>query len=79
MDLSINAEHFMNKRCIVMYNIFIEWCNNNGYNKLMSMFTFKEDICSLYDMEIDICHENNQHFQSFTKRGKNINLTVKPF
>lgn len=70
---------FMNKRCIAMYNVFIEWCNNNGYTRLMSMFTFKEDICSLYDMEIDICRENNQNFQVFIKRGKNINLTVKPF
>lgn len=40
------------KKCIVLYKQFIEWCSNNGYSKLMTNFTFKEDMCALYDIEM---------------------------
>lgn len=39
-------------KCNTLYKQFIEWCTENGYSKLMTNFTFKEDICALYDMNI---------------------------
>lgn len=62
------------KRCMAMYTIYTEWARNNGYTKPMAMYSFKEDICSLYDVEIGFeANENpkiKSNIQIFTKRGK---------
>ena len=59
------------KRCLTLYNIFAEWCKNNGYNKIMTNFTFKEDMCAIYDVEIDMMSvEGKISVQAFCKRGE---------
>ena len=35
-----------------LYTFYIEWAQRNGYAKLPSVLTFKEDICALYNVEI---------------------------
>ena len=60
------------KRCIAMYNQFKAWCEENGYLKVMTSFTFKEDICALFDMQIDFnVNEDgkNMPIQVFKKHG----------
>lgn len=67
------------KECIPLYKQFVEWCNSNGYNKLMTAFTFKEDVCSLYDVEMDLVkNESGVPKQVFVKRGL-FDPCFKPF
>lgn len=67
-------------RCMALYSVFVDWCKNNGYLKQMSMFTFKEDICALYDVDVDFETRENRrtNTQIFYKRG-NFDPTMKPF
>lgn len=67
------------KECIPLYNQFKEWCNGSGYQKIMTAFTFKEDLCALYDVELDL-HKNANGVpkQVFIKRGE-FNPTFRPF
>jgi putative DNA primase/helicase len=68
-----------NKKCIVLYKQFIEWCTNNGYSKLLTSFTFKDDVCTLYDMEISNINEPGKApVQVFYKRG-DFDSTFSPF
>ena len=65
---------------MALYSVFVDWCKNNGYLKQMSMFTFKEDICALYDVDVDFETRENKRTttQIFYKRG-NFDPTMKPF
>ena len=68
------------QKCISLYTQFKEWCDQNGYNKIMTNYTFKDDICALYDMEISMIKKDDKTvpIQVFYKRGK-FNSTYKPF
>ena len=67
------------KSSVVLYKQFVEWCNNNGYTKIMTAFTFKEDVCALYDMELELSREKGKApKQVFYKRGK-FDPEFKPF
>jgi len=35
-----------------LYTLYIDWAQQNGYSKLPSMFTFKEDISALYNVSV---------------------------
>lgn len=62
-----------------MYNQFKEWCAANGHQKIMNAFTFKEDICALYDVELDLRkNANGVPKQMFIKRGE-FDPTFRPF
>ena len=68
-------------KCITLYQQFIEWCGQNGYTKLMTNMTFKDDICHMYDMEIEIVKPESGKgapMQVFFKRG-NFDSDYKPF
>ena len=76
-EMTAGDLHF--KKCVILYKQFIEWCANNGYTKTMTNFTFKEDICALYDMELDMHREDGKApSQVFYKRG-NFDKDYKPF
>ena len=68
------------KKCISLYNQFMEWCDGNGYSRKMTAFTFKEDICALYDMEIAFRspEEGKVPVPTFYKRGE-FDKNYKPF
>lgn len=70
----------LNKKCTVLYSQFTAWLEANGYAKKMTAFTFKEDICALYGLEISVKtnEEGMTPTQIFYKRG-NIDLDFKPF
>lgn len=65
---------------ITLYNQFMAWCEENGYAKKMTSFTFKEDVCALYDMEIKFMQteERKAPVQVFFKRGE-FDANYKPF
>ena len=58
-----------NKGVLSTYSMYIEWAQTNGYSKLPSALTFKEDICALYKVEIDFTGtEQRASQQIFTRR-----------
>ena len=69
------------KKCMAEYSMFKEWCQSNGYNKVMSMYSFKEDICALYDLQIDMGRDETGAIkggQTFKKQG-NYDASFRPF
>ena len=67
-------------KCVTLYAQFVEWCGNNGYNRVINNFTFKEDVCALYDMEIQMRRAEGKGAptQIFFKRGE-FDGNYKPF
>lgn len=75
----ITLEDLHEQRCLSLYAQFTEWCNNNGYSKVMSNFTFKDDISALYDVEIRLKKiDNRAPTQVFFKPGE-FDKNYKPF
>jgi putative DNA primase/helicase len=78
-EYELTVGDFHEHECIGFYKQFIQWCEENGYSKKMTAYTFKEDICTLYDLEIDMRkNEAGSLKQSFVKRGL-FDPTYKPF
>lgn len=76
-ELTIGDLH--NTKCLTLYAQFSEWCASNGYNRIMSNFSFKEDICALYDIEIRMHKEEGKApKQVFYKPGE-FDKNYKPF
>lgn len=70
---------FNGKSVQILYNTFKEWCSNYGYNKILSSFSFKEDVCSLYGLEVDMYDENGHLKKAeFIKRGE-FDPNYRPF
>lgn len=75
----MTLEDIHQKSCISLYRQFVDWCGSSGYTKIMTNFTFKEDICAIYDVEIDLMRETGKApKQVFYKRG-NFDPKFKPF
>lgn len=53
-----------------LYSLYIEWAQRNGYQKLPSMMTFKEDVCALYNVEIAFTGEERKASQQIFSRRK---------
>ncbi len=76
-ELTLDDLH--NTKCITLYAQFTEWCASNGYSRIMSNFSFKEDICALYDVEIRMKKEEGRApKQVFFKPGE-FDKNYKPF
>lgn len=50
---SLTLGDIYGKGVSALYSFYIEWAQKNGYTKIPSVLTFKEDICALYGVEID--------------------------
>ena len=59
-----------NKGVVALYEIYVDWAQRNGYNKLPSVLTFKEDICALYGVEIDYVGDEHRAMQQIFTRVK---------
>src|SRR5690606_15489434 len=60
---------FYGKSCSGMYTFYLEWAARNGYKKFPSILTFKEDICTLYNLEVTFTgSEKKASQQIFTRR-----------
>lgn len=53
-----------------LYSMYMEWAQNNGYSKLPSILTFKEDICTLYNVEI--CYTGEERKASQQVFGRKV-------
>lgn len=79
-ELDMRRKDLVGKKCQTLFSEFRAWCENNGYTKLMTMFSFKEDLCALYDIEIDMGIDENGKLkgQTFSKHGE-YDGEFKPF
>lgn len=60
---------FYLKSCSGTYTFYLEWAERNGYKRLPSILTFKEDICTLYNLEVTFTGaEKRASQQIFTRR-----------
>lgn len=76
-DIRLSDIH--NKAVTPLYAQFKDWCANAGYNKVPSLYSYKEDICATYNVEVDMFEENGRlKRQMFVRRGK-LDLDYKPF
>ena len=72
---------FHDHTCLGMYNIYKDWCEKNGYNKVMAMYSFKEEICSVFDLDTDMKRNtegSRLSAQVFVKRGE-FDASFRPF
>jgi hypothetical protein len=70
------------KGVLNLYSFYIEWAQSNGYSKLPSALTFKEDMCALFNVEIDfVGPEKRASQQIFSRRIEptNLELSEVPF
>lgn len=82
-DNDMTVADLNGKVTMTLYKQYTEWCVENGYQLKISHYTFKEDICSLYDMDIDFevaakSTVDGPKKQIFIKRGM-FDPTFKPF
>lgn len=58
------------KAVLGLYTFYIDWAQQNRYQKFPSVLTFKEDICALFDVEVDyIGSERKSSQEIFLRRG----------
>lgn len=67
---SMTLADIYNKGVVALYEIYVDWAQRNGYNKLPSVLTFKEDICALYGVEIDYVGDEHRAMQQIFTRVK---------
>ncbi len=68
---AIKLKDIYGKGVLALYTFYIEWAQRNGYTKLPSVLTFKEDICALFDVEIGFTGiEQKASQQIFTRRNE---------
>lgn len=66
---ALKLKDFYNTGVSAQYTFYVEWAQRNGYTKLPSVLTFKEDICSLYNLEIMFKGEEQRaSAQMFSRR-----------
>lgn len=66
------------KKCMPLFAMFNAWCDENGYQKKMTMFSFKEELCALFDVEVQFIRDEHGNGQVFYKRGE-FDPTYSPF
>ena len=76
----LRVKNLENQPCMVLYRQYRDWCENAGYTKSMNLLGFKEDLCMLYDLEVDLARtaEGAPARQVFINRGKKP-ADFKPF
>ena len=77
---NITLGDLVNKKALPLYSQFRDWCNTSGYTKIPAAYSFKEDICAMYNVEIDLIKLDNGGLggQCFVKRGE-YDPNYKPF
>lgn len=76
-ELTLGEVH--NHICITMYKEFQAWCVENGYKQIMAAYSFKEEMCAVYDVEIDKCKDENGILHNcFVRRGE-FDPSFRPF
>ena len=76
----ITLGDLQDKKCMIMYQMYCNWSQENGYPNKMTMFTFKEEICALYDIDTMIIFPEGSKVPTtvFHKRGE-FDSDYRPF
>lgn len=79
-DAKLCLGDIVNHRCMALYKEFTNWCGDNGYVKVLTMYSFKEEVATLFDVSIDFVDDNDGRvkIQQFVKRGE-YDPNYKPF
>ena len=78
-DTNMTLGDVIGQKCIVLYKQFIEWCGDNGYSKLMTNFTFKEDMCALYGCYLKQIKEDGKPNTQIFDRRDDYDKNFMPF
>lgn len=76
----IRTKDIVGKPCMTVYKQFSEWSELAGYMRKMTMFTFKEEITTMYDCYVDVCRDKGPLMNKmiFKKKGE-YDPEFKPF
>lgn len=82
-DNNLTTGDFHMKRTMEFYKEYCEWCVQNGYQLKVSHYSFREEICGLYDLDVDYEEPAKSitevgRKQIFIKRGM-FDSNYKPF
>lgn len=79
-DSKLSLGDIHNHRCMPLYKEFTNWCSDNGYVKILTMYSFKEEVCTLFDVGVDFIQADNGNakVQRFVKYGE-FDPNYKPF
>lgn len=77
---NITRGDLVGKKVISMYSQYKAWTDDNGFNKKLTSISFKDNLCKLYDIDIDMLKDEKGHSQGmgFVKRGE-FDPNYKPF
>lgn len=67
-----------NAECAPLYAQFADWCTRNGYQRPMTAFSFKEELRSIFDLEIKFENCGAASKQFYFKRG-DFDPKFRPF
>lgn len=67
---NITLQDLQDKECQPLYVQYTDWCQRNGYEKISTSFSFKEDMRTLFDMEIQMEKIDGRVVQRYHKRGE---------
>lgn len=82
-DNNLCLGDFHMHRTMEFYKEYCEWCVQNGYQLKVSHYSFREEICALYDLDVDfedVSKSTTQpaKVQIFIKRGL-FDPSYRPF
>ena len=79
-EQQITMGDIVGKRTMSLYSEYKDWCEMNGFNKRLTSLTFKDDICRMYNVEVDMIKDakGNNLGIGFVKFGE-FDPTYKPF
>lgn len=82
-DNNLTLGDFHMHRTMEFYKEYCEWCVQNGYQLKVSHYSFREEICALYDLDVDFEDKAKStsepaKVQIFIKRGL-FDPSYKPF
>lgn len=67
------------KRCSILYNAFISWCENNGYTKPIHISAFKDDICTLFNVSVEFEQSDSRVKPQIFYRHGDVDLEFRPY
>ena len=69
-ESNVQLRDIHNTPCYKLYNEFVAWAKDNNYQSMPSIFTFKEDIVSLYNVDIATADTDASKKTTIFKRRK---------
>lgn len=78
-DNDIRAGDVLDVKCSTLYAMFSDWAVANGYKNRPTSYTFREDICALYNAEICSSKPEAGKLPTLVFHIKNCNKDFRPF